>query len=104
MPNGPLKFLNLKYEVLQLDISNFKSTSRLMLKKKIKHAKPGNAMLNTQPLNGPLNYKMNSHNKLVSQKSRRVNQTYGITQTFKTLKYLNLKALLDLSSMAKFFY
>ena len=28
---GPLKFLNLKYEVLQLDISNFESTGRLIL-------------------------------------------------------------------------
>ena len=31
---GPLKFLNLKYKVFQLDISNFKSTGtgRLILK------------------------------------------------------------------------
>ena len=28
---GPLKFLNLKYEVLQLDTSNFRSTGRLIL-------------------------------------------------------------------------
>ena len=33
MPNGPSKFLNLKYEVLQQDISNFKSTGRLILEK-----------------------------------------------------------------------
>ena len=30
-------------------------------------------------------------------------QTFGITQTFKTLKYLGLMALLDLSWMAEFF-
>ena len=30
---GLLKFLNLKYEVLQLDISNLKSTGRLILEK-----------------------------------------------------------------------
>ena len=30
---GLLIFLNLKYEVLQLDISNFKSTGRLILEK-----------------------------------------------------------------------
>ena len=29
MPNGPLKLLNSCYEVLQLDISNFRSTGRL---------------------------------------------------------------------------
>ena len=29
----PLKFLNLEYEVLQLYISNFKSTGRLILEK-----------------------------------------------------------------------
>ena len=30
---GPLKFLHLEYEVLQLDISNLKSTGRLILEK-----------------------------------------------------------------------
>ena len=30
---GLLKFLNVKFEVLQLDISNFKSTGRLILEK-----------------------------------------------------------------------
>ena len=38
---GLLKFVNLKYEVLQLDISNFKSTGRLILEKD-KQAKLGN--------------------------------------------------------------
>ena len=33
MPNDPLKFKNLYYEVLQLDISNFKSTGRLIEEK-----------------------------------------------------------------------
>ena len=32
---GLLKFLNLKYEVLQLDVSNFKSSCRLTLEKDI---------------------------------------------------------------------
>ena len=41
---GLLKFLNLKCEVLQLDISNFKSTGRLILEK-TKHAKLDNTML-----------------------------------------------------------
>ena len=30
MPNGPIKILNLNSEVLQLDVSNFKSTGRLI--------------------------------------------------------------------------
>ena len=42
---GSLKFLNLKYEVLQLHISNFKSTGRFILEKD-KTCQPGNAMLN----------------------------------------------------------
>ena len=33
MPNGSLKFLNLYYEVLQLEISNLKSTDRLIQEK-----------------------------------------------------------------------
>ena len=33
-----------------------------------------------------------------------ITQTDGITQTFETLKYLSLIALLDLSWMAEFFY
>ena len=32
-----LKFLNLEYEVLQLDVSNFKSTGRLILEKDKTH-------------------------------------------------------------------
>ena len=65
------KFLNLYYKVIQLDISNFKSSGRL-IQEKDEHAKLGNAMSDNQPLNGPSNYKMNSSNELVSQKSRRV--------------------------------
>ena len=48
-------------------------------KKKIKHAKLGNAMLDNQPLNGPLNCVLNSHNELVSQKSRRL-KPVGLVQ------------------------
>ena len=33
MLNGPLNFLNLKYKVLQLNISNFESTGMLVLEK-----------------------------------------------------------------------
>ena len=41
---GLLKFFNLKSEVLQLEISNLKSTGRLILEKD-KRIKLGNAML-----------------------------------------------------------
>ena len=77
---GSLKVLNLYYEVLQLRISNFKSTGKLIgYRKKIKHAKIGNAMLDNKPLNEPSNYKMNFHNELISQKRRRV-KLMGLNQ------------------------
>ena len=45
---------------------------------------------------------MNSHNELVLQKSRTV-RPMGLLPTVKTLKYLSLMPLLDLSWMAEFF-
>ena len=39
----------------------------------------------------------------ISIKENEKSQTYGITPTFKTLKYLSLIALLDLSWVAEFF-
>ena len=71
IPNGPLKFLYLFYEALQLDISNPKSTGRLRLEKK-KTLQTWQCMLDNQAITGPSNFKMNSHNEMVSQKSRRV--------------------------------
>ena len=71
MLNGSIKSLKFKYEVLQLNISNFKST-RLANMKKDKTCQTWDAMLDNQPLNGPSNYKMNSDNELISQESRRV--------------------------------
>ena len=103
MPNGPLKFLIFKYEVLQLEISNSKSTDRLILEND-KSAKLGNALLDNPPLHGPSNYKMNSHNELVSQKVRRV-KLMGLQQHLKRWSTWAYNGFVrKLHWMAEFFY
>ena len=59
-------------------------------------------MLDNQPLNGPSNYKMNSHNELISQKNRRV-KLMELLKHLRNWKYLSLMALIDLNWMVEFF-
>ena len=99
---GPLRFKNFYYEVLQLDISNFKSTGK-QISSKDKTCQTWQCLTGQLALTGPSNYTMNSHIEFgITEKCK--SQTYGITQTFKTLKYLSLMALLDLRWMAKLIY
>ena len=73
MPNLHIKISKIfKYQVLQLDKSNFKSTGRL-IQGKDKKCQTWQYHVGQLAFKMDLqNYKMNSYNESVSQKSRRV--------------------------------